>query len=70
MKPGDDDHVYDEEGGRFALEAKHLTLRFGKYEGKTVDEITDEWYLNFLLKMAVEKGDWFQERCVRLKLQK
>ena len=41
-----------------------------KYKGSTIDEITDEWYLNFLLKVAVEKEDWVLERCVTLKLSK
>ena len=43
---------------------------FKKYEGKSIDEIDDEWYLNFLLKLAKEKEDWVLERCVTLKLQK
>ena len=70
IKKGDDSHIYDECGSCFTLSPKHFVLPFGKYEGKNLDEIDDEWYLNFLLNMAVEKGDWFQECCVRLKLQK
>lgn len=43
---------------------------FGKYKGKNLDEIDDEWYLQFLLKIAVEKEDWVLQKCVNLKLKK
>lgn len=67
MKKCDDDNLYFEDGSYRLLEASDYHLTFGKYSGQNLDEVTDEWYLGFLKKIAVEKGDWFLSKCLSLK---
>ena len=70
MRLGDDEHMYFEDGSKEPLEARHFVLAFGKYEGRSLDEVSDSGYLAWLLKTAKEeKKDWFQERCVLLRLK-
>jgi hypothetical protein len=67
MIKGDDDNLYFEDGTCRLLTASDYHLTFGKYSGQTLDEVSDEWYLGFLKKIAAEKGDWFLSRCLALK---
>lgn len=67
MMIGDDDHIYNEYGEKRLLAPADYRMKFGKYEGLTLDDINDEWYLDFLAKIAVEKGDGFLMRCLELK---
>jgi uncharacterized protein (DUF3820 family) len=69
LKTGDDDHVYYEDGRVENIAPRHFEVTFGKYAGRTLAEINDVWYLNFLMKMAVEKKDWWMKRCVTLRLK-
>lgn len=62
----DDDIAFT--GNTQPLTAEHYVLRFGKYEGMNLNEINDEWYLNFLQKMAVDKSDWLLGECVKMRL--
>lgn len=67
MRPGDDETIYYEDGTTHKLQPSDYVLTFGKYEGKNLEEVTDEWYIAFLAKMSVEKKDWFLAKCLSLK---
>ena len=62
-----DDLVWDCCGKIEVLTPSHYKLMFGKYQGLTLGEMTDEWYLGFLNKMAEEKGDGLLLRVLALK---
>lgn len=49
------------------LAPHHYLITFGKYEGSTLEEITDEWYLGFLGGIAVEREDWVLARCLEIR---
>lgn len=63
----DNDNLYFEDGTKRPLQASDYRLTFGKYSGLTLEDITDEWYLGFLQKLALEKDDWFLGRCLQLR---
>ena len=67
MWPPDEDNMYCEDGRKRPLQASDYHLTFGKYSGLNIAEVTDEWYLSFLKKMADEKGDWFLSKCLSLR---
>lgn len=61
---------YDCCGKEVDMSPSQYVCEFGKYKGKNLDEIDDEWYLKFLLKIAGEKEDWVLQKYVNLKLRK
>jgi len=67
---GDETLVMDCCGATKPLSPALYLLQFGKYEGKTIDEVTDEWYLTFLKKLAVEKGDGLLLKVLEIKARK
>lgn len=67
MKPGDDDHLYNECGARKRIDPSCYVMGFGKYEGMSLADIPDEWYMKFLTGLAEEKKDWFLAKCLSLK---
>lgn len=68
MWPGDDKHVYYEDGSREVIAPHHNVLAFGKYKGTHLGDIDDEGYLRWLLKTGIEKNDWFLITTVNLRL--
>ena len=62
--------VYDCCDAEVPLTPALYFCEFGKYKGYSLDEVNDEWYLNFLLKLAVEKEDWVLQKCITIKLKK
>jgi len=60
--------IYYEDGTSVDLSPELVYLDRGKYIGQGLDEISDEWYLKFLLKISTEDGDKFLEECVNMRL--
>lgn len=67
LELGDDDNVYFDDGRIDGIAPRHFLFSFGKYAGRTLAEVNDVWYLNFLMKMAVEKKDWWLQKCVTMR---
>lgn len=67
MWPGDDDHLYNEDGKKRKLTTKDLTIEFGKYKGTKVSDITDRGYLEWLYK--VKEDDWYVRKIVGMRLE-
>ena len=63
------DTILYEDGTKKPFELSDVVLTFWpKHKGKPLSEIRDISDLNFLLKVAGEKGDDFAKRCVRMQL--
>ena len=62
------DIIWYEDGTTKQLTTKDVVFERGKYEGQLLSDISDNWYLNFLLKIAVEKSDDFLGKCARIRL--
>ena len=68
--PGKDpDTIYYEDGTTAPLTTSQLVVPFGKYKDLTLDEVTDRRYLEWMLQSAVDKGEWWQEKTVRMRLK-
>lgn len=68
--PGvDDNTIYYEDGTSQPLTTDQVIVPFGQYNGFALAEVSDTSYLNWLLRSAQEKADWFQEKMVTLRLK-
>ena len=66
--PQDEKYVtYDCCGKEEVIHPRHYLIDFGKYKGQTLDEINDDWYLNFLREKAEKENDWWLSKCLSLK---
>jgi hypothetical protein len=63
------DHVRWEDGSVAELATDLVEMDWGREKGKLLSELTDVGYLNWMLKDAGEKGNAWQEKCVRLRLE-
>lgn len=61
-------YIHYEDGTTEPLTPAHLMVEFGKCKGQKLSEISDIWYLNFLKKMAVDKGLLFAVSCVSIRI--
>ena len=59
-------HYEDETSAELATDL--LEVPFGKYKGWTLSDVIDQGYMEWMLKNAMDKGDVFMEKCVRLRL--
>ena len=64
----DIDHVRWEDGSVEELATDLVLVDWGKFKGYVLSDIDDAGYLNWMLKDAVDKGNVWQEKCVRLRL--
>ena len=64
----DGETVCYEDGTSAELTPDLVEITFGREAGKTLDEVDDVSYLEWMLKSAVEKNDDFQAKCARLRL--
>lgn len=71
MRPGDDDHLYDEEGNRRLICTKDYVFPYGKYKGASLFELDDKYYLEWAKKVNLEKKqhDWFFDKIVTMRLK-
>lgn len=69
MVKGDNDNLYFGDGSKRPLTTHDYTMPYGKYEGLTIGEMTDVNYLQWMLRNAVEKREWFVERLVTMRLK-
>lgn len=69
MWPPDEDYMYSENGTKRRITTKDFTFPWGKYEGMTLADVSDRSYIEWLLKTAVEKKDWWQEKLARMRLE-
>jgi hypothetical protein len=70
MKPGDDEHLYFEDGSRRRITCSDFVMTWWeKYKGMTVAEISDLRDLTWLLKIAKEKSDWYVEKIISMRLK-
>lgn len=64
----DIDYVRWEDGSVEELATHLVLIDWGRESGKLLSELDDIGYLNWMLKDAVDKGNVWQEKCVRLRL--
>ena len=71
MKPGDDDNIYDEEGGCRPLNTHDYVFPYGKYKGASLFEIVDRGYLEWAKKQndAEKCPNWFFNKIVTMRLR-
>lgn len=68
MWPPDTEHMYSEDGQKRPIITKDFEFQWGQYEGMTLADVSKVSYIEWLLKTAVEKKDWWQEKLARMRL--
>lgn len=71
MKPGDNDHLYDEEGNCRDITTHDYVFPYGRFEGFKLSEVDDVSYLEWARDSNNKKkpSDWYFNKVVTMRIK-